>query len=78
MRIGDDMDFRSKVLIIFDIDVWCYVEILSSFISHNIVGLWKQKCINCEQGFSVSYNSASQVQDWWLTDNTSCLVQSSI
>lgn len=54
MKIGDDMDFRSKILHIFDI-VWCYVEILSSLISHNIVGLWKQKCINCvcEHCFSV-------------------------
>lgn len=42
MRIGDDLYFRSKILCIFDIDVWCYVEILSSLISHNIVGFWKQ------------------------------------
>lgn len=55
MRIGDDMDFRSKILRIFDIAVWHYVEILSSLISHNIVGLWKKTCINCvcEQGYPI-------------------------
>lgn len=46
MRIGNDMDFRSKILRISDKDVWCYGKILSSLISHHIVGLWKQKCIN--------------------------------